>query len=123
MDSPTEATRLIPNSRSLPTTSRPALRAGPGVQFFRADLTPGREGVAGPDPEAGMRFASEIQYASFYARRLANTMAMQNLELAMVEDGDSQTGFAFSKSDARWHGFITSRRIPLEDVRSELRPR
>ncbi len=119
MDSLTEATRFIPNNRS----SSPSIstsRSGGGIQFYRADLTPGREGVAGPDPEAGQRFASEIQYASFYAKRLANTMAMQSLELVMVEDGDFQTGFAFSRTDDRWHGFIASSRISLEAARLEL---
>lgn len=115
-----EATRMIPDPRSTSPRSVPLTRNGSDIQFFRADLTPGREGVAGPDPEAGQRFASEIHYANFYARKLADTLAMQKLELAVVEDRDFQTGFTYSNADGRWHGFIASHRLSLEDARTEL---
>lgn len=115
-----DVTRIISDSRSSTPRTVPLGRNGSDIQFFRADLTPGREGVAGADPEAGQRFASEIHYANFYARKLADTLAMQRLELAVVEDRDFQTGFSYSNADGRWHGFIASHRLSLADARSEL---
>jgi hypothetical protein len=118
-----EPTRIIQDQKlAIPRSSVPS-RHRSDLQFFRADLTPGREGVAGPDPEAGQRFASEIHYANFYARKLGDTLAMERLEMAVVEDRDFQTGFAFSPTDGRWHGFIASHRLSLEDARTELSQR
>lgn len=116
-----EATRVIPDSRasSNPRTI-PIVRHGSDIQYYRADLTPGKEGVAGPDPETGQRFASEVHFANFYARKLADTLAMQRLELAVIEDRDFQTGFTYSAADGRWHGFVASHRLSLEDSRTEL---
>lgn len=115
-----DSTRLISasNSRS-PLSSR----HGHDLQVFRADLTPGREGVAGPDPEAGQRFVSEIHFANFYARKIADILAMQRLEIGVVEDRDFQTGFTYSHGDQRWHGFISSHRLPYDDARTELSQR
>ena len=90
------------------------------LQFYRADLTPGREGVAGADPETGNRFINEIHFANYFARKLADTLAMQSLDLAVVEDRDSQTAFSYSRQDNRWHGFITSQRLSLDEIRASL---
>jgi hypothetical protein len=115
-----DSTRII--STSTPRSSLVS-RHGSDLQLFRADLTPGREGVAGADPEAGQRFISEIHFANFYARKLADVMAMQRLEIGIVEDRDFQTGFTFSTTDQRWHGFISSHRISYDDARTELSKR
>ncbi len=115
-----DSTRII--SASTPRSSLTA-RHGNDLQFFRADLTPGKEGVAGPDPEAGQRFVSEIHFANFYARKIADILAMQRLEIGVVEDRDFQTGFTFSNGDQRWHGFISSHRLSYDDARTELSKR
>lgn len=113
----TESTRIV--SASTPRLPLPSRHAN-DLQFFRANLTPGSEGVAGPDPEAGQRFVSEIHFANFFARKVADILAMQRLEIGVVEDRDFQTAFAFSPSDQRWHGFISSHRLSYQDVRTEL---
>lgn len=117
-------TRFIAHS-SPQTTQRSSLasRSGSDIMFFRANLTPGQEGVAGPDPEAGQRFVSEIHFANFYARKLADVLAMQRLDMGVVEDRDFQTGFTFSTTDGRWHGFTSSHRLSYEDARTELSKR
>jgi len=119
-----DSTRFIVSAspHTTPRNSRPT-RHGNDLQFFRADLTPGREGVAGPDPEAGQRFVSEVHYASFYAHKIADILAMKRMEIGVVEDRDFQTGFAFSNADERWHGFISSHRLSFEDARTELTKR
>ena len=110
-----DSTRMIPTDPRSPIT-----RNARDLQFYRADLTPGREGVAGVDPQVGSRFVSEIHFANYFARKLADTLAMQQLEVGVVEDRDSQTAFTYSAVDSRWHGFITSQRLSLDEIRSAL---
>lgn len=111
-----ESTRFLSPEPKTAMPRRPRFDA----QFFRADLTPGHEGVAGADPEAGQRFVSEIHYSNFFSRKLAEILAMQKLEFALVEDRDSQTAFAWSPTDQRWHGFIASSRVGFDEARNEL---
>ncbi len=111
-----EPTRII--SPDLRAGSAPRNR--PDAQYFRADLTPGREGVAGSDPEAGQRFISEIHYLNYFSRKLADILVMQKMEFALIEDRDSQTAFTWSSVDQRWHGFIASSRLGFDEARAEL---
>ena len=80
-----------------------------------------------PDIERILRLTPDTRQSMLFSatmppeiRKLADTLAMQRLELAVVEDRDFQTGFSYSNADGRWHGFIASHRLSLADARSEL---
>lgn len=109
-----DSTRMI-----APDPRRPS-RPNADLHFYRADLTPGQEGVAGADPETGNRFINEIHYATYFARRLSDTLAMSKLEIGVIEDRDAQTAFTFSPTDSRWHGFVTTHRLSLDEARTAL---
>ena len=93
---------------------------GQELPIYRADLTPGAEKVNGIDSEVGQRFASEIHFVNYYARKLADTLAMQRLDMAIVEDRDSQTSFFRNGSEVKWQGIVAAHRLPIHEVRTAI---
>lgn len=119
-------TRIITPGGAEPEAKpqRPVLnsisRRGQELPIYRVDLTPGAEKVSGVDQEAGQRFANEIHYVNHFARKLADTLAMQRLDLAVVEDRDSQTSFFRNGSQVKWQGVVAAHRLPIHEVRTAI---
>lgn len=82
------------------------------------DTHQGRESLSGGDAESSQRFASEVKYVTYFARRLADTLGMHHLQLGVVEDREGQT--AFHSSSTGWHGVVSGNRRSLKQVRESL---
>ena len=106
-----DSTRIIPNS-----TARKDSDPAP----IRLERHQGRESVSGADPEAAQRFAGEVNYVSYYAARLAETLGMRRLELAILEDRDGQAAMGASQQAGNWHGAISSSRRSIKQVLESL---
>ncbi|HCN77640.1 MAG TPA: hypothetical protein DIT13_10665 [Verrucomicrobiales bacterium] len=105
-----ESTRVI----QLPVRSQPAHEP----ELIKLVQSQGRENISGGDAESSRRFASEIQYVTWHARRIAPILGMSTLRLGIVEDREGQTAFHIS-SDG-WHGVVSGGRRPLRQLRESL---
>ena len=98
------------------------------VPLFQVMSTDSVRGTG--EPEQQQRFLNEVNYASYYANRIADCLGMRVLELGVVEDADSQTAFYVVPGRGGQapivNGFTTTTRRPLstlvETLRSEHRP-
>lgn len=105
-----ESTRVI----TLPTRQNSTPEPG----LIKLVQNQGRESISGGDAESSQRFAGEIQYVTWHAKRLAATIGMSTLRLGVVEDREGQTAFHISQDG--WHGVASSNRRPLKHIRENL---
>ena len=106
-----DSTRIIPIS-----TARKDSDPAP----IRLERHQGRETVSGGDPEAAQRFAGEVNYVSYYAARLAETLGMRRLEVAILEDREGQASMSVGQQAGSWHGAISSNRRSIKQVLESL---
>jgi len=116
-----ESTRIIP----LSGTRQPAGAQSPSVgrtdpNLITMESAEGRESVSGGDPESSQRFAGEVKYVGYYAAKLAATLGMRGLELAIVEDREGQTAISAGRQEGSWHGVVSSNRRSIKQVRESL---
>jgi hypothetical protein len=118
-----ESTRIIPIS-SRGTAAQPAniVRMEPGPGLITMETGHGRESVAGGDAESAQRFAGEVKYIGYYADKLAATLGMHRLEVAIVEDREGQTVINAGQQAGNWHGMVSGHRRSIKVVRESLTP-
>lgn len=66
------------------------------------------------------RFTREVDYAEHYARKLAETLGLHQLEMGVVEDGEGQT--AFHATPTGWQGVVSCNRRSIKQVRETVWP-
>ena len=106
-----DSTRIIP-------ISTPRKDSDPAP--IKLERLRGRETVSGGDPEVAQRFAGEVNYVSYYAARLAETLGMRRLEVAILEDREGQVSMAAGQQEGSWHGAISNSRRSIKQVLESL---
>ncbi len=66
----------------------------PDPGLIKMESSQGRETLTGGDTESAQRFAGEVKYVGYFAEKLAETLGMRRLEIAIVEDRDGQTSIS-----------------------------
>lgn len=61
-----------------------------------------------------------MNYVSYYAARLAETLGMRRLEACILEDRDGQTSLAEVQNQGSWHGSIQTSRRSIKHVLESL---
>jgi hypothetical protein len=116
-----EPTRIIPISSSRHAGMQPAnivpMEPDPGL--IKMESHQGRETLSGGDAESAQRFAGEVKYVGYFTDKLAETLGMRRLEVAIVEDRDGQTAIS-STQPGKWHGSVSSHRRSIKQVREAL---
>lgn len=118
-----EPTRIIPISgaRSSPSTQPSNIvRMEPDPGLIKMETENGRESVSGGDSESAQRFMGEVKYVGYFAEKLAETLGMRRLELAIVEDREGQTWLSSGQQDGHWHGSVSGSRRSIKQVREML---
>jgi hypothetical protein len=118
-----EPTRIIPISSARTTASaQPSniVRMEPDPGLIKMESSQGREILTGGDTESAQRFAGEVKYVSYFAEKLAETLGMRRLEIAIVEDREGQTSISTGEKDGNWHGMISSNRRSIKQVRESM---
>ena len=118
-----EPTRIIPISTTRQAAAiQPAnivpMEPDPGL--IKMESVQGRETISGGDAESAQRFAGEVKYVSYYTDRLAETLGMRRLEMAIVEDREGQTSISAAQQPGSWHGAVSSHRRSIKHVRESL---
>ena len=115
-----EPTRIIPISSARTTASaQPSniVRMEPDPGLIKMESFQGRESLSGGDAESAQRFAGEVKY---FADKLAETLGMRSLEIAIVEDREGQTAISAGHQPGNWHGVVSSNRRSIKQVRESL---
>lgn len=118
-----EPTRIIPISTARTTTGTQAsniIRMEPDPGLIKMESAQGRASVSGGDAESAQRFAGEVKFVGYYAEKLAETLGMRRLEMAIVEDRDGQTAISAGQQAGNWHGTVSSNRRSIKQVRESL---
>mgnify|MGYP001500548531 CR=1 FL=1 len=118
-----EATRIIPMSSPRQNAgAQPSniVRMAPDPGLIKMESAQGRESVSGGDAESAQRFAGEVKYVGYYAARLAETLGMRRLEVAIVEDREGQTAISAGLHGDSWHGAVSSNRRSIKQAREYL---
>ena len=116
-----ESTRIIPFSGTRQAAgAQPSNGGRTDPNLITMELSEGRESVSGGDAESSQRFAGEVKYVGYYAAKLASTLGMRSLELAIVEDREGQTAISAGRQDGNWHGVVSSNRRSIKQVRESL---
>lgn len=118
-----EATRIIPISSARQNAgAHPSniVRMEPDPGLIKVETVNGRESVSGGDSESAQRFAGEVKYIGYFADKLAATLGMRRLEMAIVEDREGQTSLGAGRQAGNWHGAISSNRRSIKQVRESL---
>lgn len=118
-----EPTRIIPISTARTATGTKTsniVRMEPDPALIKMEISQGRESVSGGDAESSQRFAGEVKYVGYFADKLAETLGMRSLELAIVEDREGQTAISAGQQSGNWHGVVTSNRRSIKQVRESL---
>jgi hypothetical protein len=116
-------TRIIPlSSNRTATGAQPSniIRMEPDPGLIKMETVQGRESVSGGDAESAQRFAGEVKYVGYYADKLAETLGMRRLEMAIVEDRDGQTAISAGQQDGNWHGSVSGNQRSIKQVRESL---
>ncbi len=92
----------------------------PDPGLIKVETARGRESVSGSDSESAQRFAGEVKYIGYFADKLAETLGMRRLEMAIVEDREGQTTIGAGQQSGSWHGAISSNRRSIKQVRDSL---
>jgi len=115
-----ESTRIIPISGARTTQPANIIRMEPDPGLIKLERQNGRESLSGGDPESAQRFAGEVNYVSYYAARLAETLGMRRLQVAILEDREGQAVMCAEQQDDNWHGTISSSRRSIKQVLESL---
>ncbi|MHB1081665.1 MAG: hypothetical protein ACYC67_19910 [Prosthecobacter sp.] len=118
-----EPTRIIPISSARHAAgAQPSniVRMEPDPGLIKMESFQGRETLSGGDTESAQRFAGEVKYVGYFADKLAETLGMRRLEIAIVEDRDGQTSISTGEKTGSWHGMISSNRRSIKQVRESL---
>lgn len=118
-----EQTRIIPISRTgTAGDTQPSniVRMEPDPGLIKMEMLHGRETVSGGDTESAQRFAGEVKYVGYFADKLAETLGMRRLEVAIVEDRDGQTSLSAGQQNGHWHGSVSGNRRSIRQVRETL---
>ncbi|MDI1311425.1 hypothetical protein [Prosthecobacter sp.] len=118
-----EATRIIPISparNSAGTQPSNIVRMEPDPGLIKMESYQGRESLSGGDAESAQRFAGEVKYVGYFAVKLAETLGMRTLEMAIVEDRQGQTAISAGQQPGNWHGVVSSNRRSIKQVRESL---
>ena len=118
-----EPTRIIPiSSTRTPAGAQPSniVRMEPDPGLIKMESSQGRETLSGGDTESAQRFAGEVKYVGYFSEKLAETLGMRRLEIAIVEDRDGQTSISTGEQAGHWHGMISSNRRSIKQVRESL---
>lgn len=118
-----EPTRIIPISSarsSAGTQPSNIVRMEPDPGLIKMESFQGRESVSGGDAESAQRFAGEVKYVGYFADKLAETLGMRSLEMAIVEDREGQTAISAGQQPGNWHGVVSSNRRSIKQVRESL---
>lgn len=118
-----EPTRIIPISSARTIASaQPSniVRMEPDPGLIKMESSQGRETLSGGDTESAQRFAGEVKYVGYFAEKLADTLGMRRLEIAIVEDRDGQTAISAGEQAGNWHGMISNNRRSIKQVRDTL---
>lgn len=92
----------------------------PDPGLVKMETGQGRESVSGGDSESAQRFAGEVKYVGYYADKLAQTLGMHRIEIAIVEDREGQTVINAGQQAGNWHGLVSSHRRSIKMVRESL---
>ena len=115
-----EPTRIIPISSTRSGQPANVIRMEPDPTLIKIESVNGQEHSSGGDPENAQRFSGEVNYVSYYAARLAETLGMRRLEACILEDRDGQTSFAGGQNQGSWHGSIQTSRRSIKQVLESL---
>jgi len=118
-----ESTRIIPISSARTSSSgQPTniVRMEPDPGLIKVESSQGREFLSGGDAESSQRFAGEVKYVGYFADKLAETLGMHRLEVAIVEDREGQTAISAGQQAGNWHGVISGNRRSIKQVRESL---
>jgi hypothetical protein len=118
-----ESTRIIPVSTSRSTAgAQPStvIRMEPTPGLIKMESSQGRETLSGGDTESSQRFAGEVKYVGYFAEKLADTLGMRRMEVAILEDREGQTAIGTGQQSGTWHGLISSNRRSIKQVRESL---
>lgn len=118
-----ESTRIIPISSARQNAgAQPSniVRMDPDPGLIKMESAQGRESVSGGDAESSQRFAGEVKYVGYFAAKLAETLGMRRLEMAIVEDREGQTSISAGQQAGNWHGAVSSNRRSIKQVRESL---
>lgn len=88
----------------------------PGL--IRLESNSGRDSLTGGEPDEAQRFAGEVKFVAFHARRLADILGMKSLSLGVIEDREGQT--SFRSSGTGWFGAVSQNKRSIKDVREHL---
>ncbi|MCB1279831.1 hypothetical protein [Prosthecobacter sp.] len=92
----------------------------PDPGLIKMEVTQGRETISGGDAESSQRFAGEVKYVGYFAEKLAETLGMTGLEMAIVEDREGQTSISAGQQRGNWHGVVSGSRRSIKHVRESL---
>lgn len=118
-----EPTRIIPLSTVRnPAGTQPGniIRMEPDPGLIKMETAQGRETVSGGDEDSAQRFAGEVKFVGYYADKLAETLGMRRLEVAIVEDREGQTAISAGQQAGNWHGTVSGSRRSIKQVRESL---
>ena len=118
-----EPTRIIPISSARQSAgAQPSniVRMEPDPGLIKMETAQGRENISGGDSESSQRFAGEVKYIGYFADKLAETLGMRCLEMAIIEDREGQTAINAGQHPGNWHGAISSNRRSIKQVRESL---
>lgn len=118
-----EPTRIIPISSARTSAgAQPSniVRMEPDPGLIKMETAQGRESLSGGDSDSSPRFAGEVKYVGYFADKLADTLGMRQLEVAIVEDREGQTSISSGQQAGNWHGMVSSSRRSIKQVRDAL---
>lgn len=76
------------------------------------------------NPEEQQRFLGEVRFVDYFAQLVGTSLGMQSMELAIVEDAQSQTAIYYAPAiggSPAVNGFISTKRRSLSELVIALR--
>jgi hypothetical protein len=92
------------------------------VPLFQVTADQGVRGTGNPDEQ--QRFLGEVKFVDYFAQLIGTNLGMQSLELAVVEDSQSQTAIYYAPplgGAPSVNGFISTKRRSLSELVETLR--
>lgn len=92
------------------------------VPLFQVTADQGVRGTGNPDEQ--QRFLGEVRFIDYFAQLIGTSLGMQSMELAIVEDAQSQTAIYYAPplgGTPSVNGFISTKRRSLSELVETLR--